>query len=540
MKKKLAILLISILLFYPKNFAIAQEEVLATFNENKITVSEFDLASQRPVKGKIPVSKREKEQFLKTIIASSLIAQNAIKMGMNEDPIIKQKVKKSKEFLLEYFLRKRITNGIIVPPYEWKKVRFREIVISKRSEAEEIVQAIMNGADFEILARERSINKYSKDGGDTGFIIKGEGTFLEQVEDFIFRLRLGECSEILKTDEGYAIFKAIETKDITDEERKRITEILQYKLNKEKIETFLEDLRFKAKIEIFSDNIEKIQGLTSLDDDPLQINLARVNNITIKLADVLLTNSYQTLFDPLKAYLLRAPSNLNNMVGRKIDNVLMINEAMRIGIDKDPEFQNLSKRFEEGFLAFNYITEVLLKDVTCTDEEAEKFYKEHKNSPEYKNLPETIRYRVILLDNKNVAEQILQRLKNGADFAEMARNYSMHASSSVLGGDLGYHRYGKDKISKEKFLFRLSEGEFSEVIESKPVMVRQCAQATPVSKFYKIFKVEDKIKAGANHYDELKDMIRKELIDKKTEREIKNLIDQSLKQIDFKINSNLL
>ena len=52
MKKKLAILLISILLFYPKNFAIAQEEVLATFNENKITVSEFDLASQRPVKGK--------------------------------------------------------------------------------------------------------------------------------------------------------------------------------------------------------------------------------------------------------------------------------------------------------------------------------------------------------------------------------------------------------------------------------------------------------------------------------------------------------
>jgi len=552
MKKILFILSLffTIILSYTSNWA-ESDKVLAIFNGEKITISEFNLLCQRPIDhGRRPITKKEKEDFLDAIIASFLITPMAKKIGMNEDLIIKQKFKAFRKYLLNYFLKQKIIETIAIDDnnyknyissYGRKKVRFREIVVRNRPEAEEILRDILNGKDFETLAKEKSINKNSKNGGDTRFVIMGKGTFLEQVENIIFKLKDGEVSEILKTLEGYAIFKTVERKNLTDQERGEAIQRARWKLIKRKTESLLENLRSKANIKVFLDNVKKIQEINNFDDVPLQIELAKVNKTTIKLVDVLIKTK-DPIFNSLKTYHLRTSSNINKMIDDKINETLMVNEAIRIGLDKNPKVQNLSKRFEEWYLAFEYVNDELIKDVTYTEEEIKKFYDRHKNSPRYKNLPALVHVRHILLDDENSAQKILKRLKNGADFAEMAQKYSILSSSSRVGGGLGYLRRGERMTKEEEeVLFRLSVGEISGIIKRN--LMKHGNEFNPNNSYpslYSIFKLEDKIIAGQNDYNEIYCLIKKELLEKKREEKIKEFIDQLMAKANIKKNSDFL
>ncbi len=64
------------------------------------------------------------------------------------------------------------------------------------------------------------------------------------------------------------------------------------------------------------------------------------------------------------------------------------------------------------------------------------------------------------------ASKLLDSIKNGADFAELARKYSDDPGSAVNGGDLGYAARGTFYPEFESAAFRLREGEVSDVIES--------------------------------------------------------------------------
>lgn len=65
------------------------------------------------------------------------------------------------------------------------------------------------------------------------------------------------------------------------------------------------------------------------------------------------------------------------------------------------------------------------------------------------------------------AEQIRKELLLGADFAEMARQYSDDPGSGKLGGDLGYMPEGVLVPEYEEAALKLSEGEFTEPIKTK-------------------------------------------------------------------------
>lgn len=66
------------------------------------------------------------------------------------------------------------------------------------------------------------------------------------------------------------------------------------------------------------------------------------------------------------------------------------------------------------------------------------------------------------------ANKVLAKLKNGADFAELARKYSDDQSSKVNGGDIGVIERNKRDITPQTMdaLYRLKPGQFSEVINT--------------------------------------------------------------------------
>ncbi len=67
---------------------------------------------------------------------------------------------------------------------------------------------------------------------------------------------------------------------------------------------------------------------------------------------------------------------------------------------------------------------------------------------------------------KKYAQSILDSIKNGADFAELAKKVSEDPGSAKEGGDLGFVKRGVFYPEFESAAFQLKKGEISKVIES--------------------------------------------------------------------------
>ncbi|MCK6606261.1 MAG: peptidylprolyl isomerase [Ignavibacteriaceae bacterium] len=65
-----------------------------------------------------------------------------------------------------------------------------------------------------------------------------------------------------------------------------------------------------------------------------------------------------------------------------------------------------------------------------------------------------------------VAKTLLDSIKNGADFGELAKKFSEDPGSASTGGDLGFVKRGIFYSEFESAAFALKEGELSDVVES--------------------------------------------------------------------------
>ena len=75
--------------------------------------------------------------------------------------------------------------------------------------------------------------------------------------------------------------------------------------------------------------------------------------------------------------------------------------------------------------------------------------------------------RVILVDTESKAIAVESLLKNGSDFAKLAREFSTDTGSGSQGGDLGWFGKGTMVTEFEDAAFSLPIGEISEPINSQ-------------------------------------------------------------------------
>ncbi len=74
--------------------------------------------------------------------------------------------------------------------------------------------------------------------------------------------------------------------------------------------------------------------------------------------------------------------------------------------------------------------------------------------------------RHILLDSEEEAKKVLEELKAGADFAELARKYSKDEDTKENGGDLGWFPKGEWEPAFDAVAFSLKVGEISDVVRT--------------------------------------------------------------------------
>lgn len=111
------------------------------------------------------------------------------------------------------------------------------------------------------------------------------------------------------------------------------------------------------------------------------------------------------------------------------------------------------------------LTKLSRKDVTVTDEEIASFFEENK---QYLHTPLQIKVRHILVASEEEAKEIVAQLKEGTDFAELARAKSIDTASGVQGGEIGF--IDEDSPIVEEFktaAFALAVGEVSDPVKSQ-------------------------------------------------------------------------
>lgn len=137
----------------------------------------------------------------------------------------------------------------------------------------------------------------------------------------------------------------------------------------------------------------------------------------------------------------------------------------------------------------------------------EEYYRTH--AAEFTSK-EQVKLRMIMIPastsdhagQKAMAEEILSKLVNGAEFDRMAQIYS-EDSTRDLGGDWGWVDRGTLTAPLEKIAFNLKLGKVSNIVE--------------VSGNYYILKVEDRRGGVTRPFSEVRDEIEKKLISDETQ-----------------------
>lgn len=126
----------------------------------------------------------------------------------------------------------------------------------------------------------------------------------------------------------------------------------------------------------------------------------------------------------------------------------------------------------------------------------------YKANPKRFDMPAQVRARHILVpsgvDARVKAEKLLVELKNGADFATLAKENSADTSSAIKGGDLGFFARGRMVPAFDEAVFGLTQrGELSGLIETKFG--------------FHIIRLEEMRPAGVRSFEEVRDTLRREL-----------------------------
>jgi peptidyl-prolyl cis-trans isomerase C len=132
------------------------------------------------------------------------------------------------------------------------------------------------------------------------------------------------------------------------------------------------------------------------------------------------------------------------------------------------------ERVERRFLITKYVASEITQKATVSDEEVEGFYERHKEG--FKR-PKSVRMLHILIQveaaatleerqqRRQRAEEVLEKLRQSGDFAQLAWDYS-DDPYRVKGGDFGMIHKGRLAPQLEKVVFALEPGETSDVIET--------------------------------------------------------------------------
>lgn len=131
-------------------------------------------------------------------------------------------------------------------------VNASHILVKSEEDGKIVLEKLNSGEEFASVAATESIDSQSAlQGGNLGYFKKGK--YINEFEEAVFSLKVGEVSNLVKTELGYHIIKIEDRKDTLETLKDDIIIVLKDDKYLDKIQ----DLKNNAKIKIFLDTKTK-------------------------------------------------------------------------------------------------------------------------------------------------------------------------------------------------------------------------------------------------------------------------------------------
>jgi len=173
---------------------------------------------------------------------------------------------------------------------------------------------------------------------------------------------------------------------------------------------------------------------------------------------------------------------------------MLYQEAVKKGLDKSPEYARKLEEFKKLTLVSELLEKEIMAKAKLSDQEVKDYYDKHRE--EFATTSQ-IKASHILVKTKEEADKVLERLKKGDKFEEIAKKESIDKGSAKNGGDLGYFSRGQMVPEFEKAAANLKKGETSDPVKTQFG--------------FHIIKVMDKKAGPVIEFEKIKDLIGQRL-----------------------------
>lgn len=248
------------------------EKELVRINDVSISLGEFQqMLEKQPLEGKMKLlSEKGTRDFLESyVIPREALYQEAKRKGLDKNKEILAKIEDAKrailiEALLEEVLRGRgeVSEEEIQQYYkenqalftEPQEIKVRHIVVNSEPALKEVLAKLSQGESFEKLASTYNIGKFKEDGGNLGYIRRGQlAPPFAQFEEAAFSLRKrGEISEVVRTPWGFHIIRLEDMWGSAvrplNQVKERIRFFLQPKKRQDAYLEYVKEVKSRAKI----------------------------------------------------------------------------------------------------------------------------------------------------------------------------------------------------------------------------------------------------------------------------------------------------
>lgn len=261
-------------------------------------------------------------------------------------------------------------------------------------------------------------------------------------------------------------------------------------------------------------------------DDPI---VAKIGDKTIHVSDFNRWISFAG--EEGRKAIEKDPKRKASTLKQIITSMAVAEQAKKDGFDQRPDIKENMTLLIDNFLTVEYLDKVVAEKVVVTDDEVRLRYEEMKDQF---RLPERVRTRHILVQisrtapeekrkkAREMAEDILRKVKSGGDFAELASEYSDDPGSKKKGGDVGFFAKGMMAPEFEAAAFSLKPGEVSDLVET--------------NFGFHIIRMEEKAEPTFQAYKDVKEMLGTSILIEKKRKAVDDYVEKLSKERGVEID----
>ncbi len=382
-----------------------------------------------------------------------------------------------------------------------QKLNVSHLYAATESEINELYQLLQIGVSFETLAKQTFTDSTLRNnGGNLGFINWGD--MEPEFEEKAYSMKVGEISKPIKTKHGFSIIKLnkkVTRPLLTENEylnkKNKFKQVIRLRKRKPAESSYInsivnfKEIKFNEKAidEIWqSVQLKMNKGLEKISDKNLLEKCIEYDNSIYTIGEILEKINAIPNYHLVK---IKSKENLETVIKGIVLKDKLKNIADEKGYTTNKYVLRKFNKMKTNLFMKYKISEII-KNANIPDSVVLGFYKKH---PDFFSTHNRMNVQEILVEDKQLAKTILNKIRNDAEFSMLAKKYSKRKLTAERGGVIGLAPVAKYGSLKDLFW------------ESK---INKVLGPVKVNNYYGIFKVIEKYKSKPISFEKAKGIAR--------------------------------